>query len=195
MYKFFFKRIFDLFFGLIFLILLLVPILLCFIIASLETKSFGFYFQKRVGQYSKIFYVIKIKTMKNVADRQSTITCANSSDITFFGAFFRKYKLDELPQLVNIILGQMSFVGPRPDVPGYADKLVGSDKIILNVRPGITGPASIFYRDEEYLLDNVDNPKAYNDDIIWPHKVFLNKQYANNITFKLDMKYLIKTVF
>lgn len=113
--------------------------------------------------------------------------------ITRWGAFLRKYKLDELPQLINILKGEMSFVGPRPDVEGYADLLTDSDRIILSVKPGITGPAQIKYKNEEKILSSQENPQQYNDRVIWPDKVKINKDYVENYSFKRDLQFLIKT--
>jgi lipopolysaccharide/colanic/teichoic acid biosynthesis glycosyltransferase len=187
------KRIFD--FSLAFVALLIVwpVILIAWIIASIETKSNGFFLQKRVGENGKLFTIIKIKTMYPKKGG-STITTANDKRITKSGRFFRKYKIDELPQLINVLKGDMSFVGPRPDVPGYADKLKGEDRIILSVKPGITGPASLKYKNEEEILANVDNPKEYNDKIIWPDKVKINKEYIKNWSLKKDIEYIIKTI-
>jgi len=119
----FIKRVFDLTFSFIFLLFTWPVILIAWLVASIETKSNGFFLQDRVGENGKIFKIIKIKTMRDIPG--STITTANDRRITKSGKFFRKYKIDELPQLINIIKGDMSFVGPRPDVPGYADKLEG----------------------------------------------------------------------
>lgn len=189
------KRTFDLTFSILGLILTGWIIIIAFIIASVETKSNGFFIQKRVGKDGKIFNVIKIKTMKPVKGLNSTVTTSNDLRITKSGKFFRKTKIDELPQLINVLLGQMSFVGPRPDVPGYADKLVGEDRIILSVRPGITGPATIKYRNEEELLARVEDPEKYNKEVIYPDKVRINKEYVQNYSFWKDIVYIIKTIF
>lgn len=190
----FLKRFFDLvvsFFGLFFLWWL---ILIAFIVATCNTKSNGFFIQKRVGRDEKLFSIIKIKTMKKVAGVDVTITASNDIRITKSGAFFRKTKIDELPQLWNILIGQMSFVGPRPDVPGYADRLQGKDRRILSIRPGITGPAQLAYRDEEDILDAQNDPVKYNDEVIWPDKVKINLEYvASNTIFK-DFYYIWKTI-
>ncbi|MGM0760450.1 MAG: sugar transferase, partial [Thermodesulfobacteriota bacterium] len=103
-------------------------------------------------------------------------------------------KIDALPQLINALKGDMSFVGPRPDVPGYADLLEGEDRVILSVRPGITGPATLHYRDEEALLAEQDDPEAYNRDVIWPDKVRLNREYVENWSFRKDLQYIWQTV-
>ena len=188
----FIKRIFDFSFSFIGLLLTWPIILIAWIIASFETKSNGMFFQTRVGENGKLFKIYKIKTMKD--KKGTTITTANDDRITKSGKFFRKYKIDELPQLWNVLIGDMSFVGPRPDVPGYADKLQGDDRIILSIKPGITGPASIKYKNEEEILASVKNPKEYNDKVIWPDKVKINKEYIKNWSLKKDIEYVIKTI-
>ena len=169
-------------------------IFIAWVIATFETKSNGFFIQKRVGKDGKIFNVIKIKTMKKVEGVDTTITSSNDVRITKSGKFFRDTKIDELPQLINVLIGDMSFVGPRPDVPGYADKLEGEDRIVLSIRPGITGPASLKYKNEEEILASQNDPKWYNDKIIWPDKVRINKEYIKNWSLKTDIEYIIKTV-
>ena len=186
------KRSFDIFLSLIGLIILWPVILIAWIIASIETKSNGMFSQIRVGENGKLFKIYKIKTMKD--KKGTSVTTANDSRITKSGKIFRKYKIDELPQLWNVLIGDMSFVGPRPDVPGYADKLEGEDRIILSVKPGITGPASIKYKNEENILASVENPKEYNDKVIWPDKVKINKEYIKNWSLKKDIEYIIKTI-
>jgi lipopolysaccharide/colanic/teichoic acid biosynthesis glycosyltransferase len=124
----------------------------------------------------------------------TTITIYNHNRITVRGKFFRDTKIDELPQLFNVFLGTMSFVGPRPDVEGYADKLEGEDRIILSIRPGITGPASIKYKNEEEILAEQDNPKEYNDKVIWPDKVAINREYIKNWSLSSDIGYIKKTI-
>jgi lipopolysaccharide/colanic/teichoic acid biosynthesis glycosyltransferase len=169
-------------------------ILIAWIIASIETKSNGFFIQRRVGKDGKLFNVIKIKTMKKVDGVDTTITSANDVRITKSGKFFRNTKIDELPQLWNVFVGDMSFVGPRPDVEGYADKLEDDDRIILTIRPGITGPASLKYKNEENILNQQENPKKYNDTVIWQDKVKINKEYIKEWSLKKDIIYIIKTV-
>jgi lipopolysaccharide/colanic/teichoic acid biosynthesis glycosyltransferase len=178
------KRIFDFVFAIIGLILLGWIVLLCVLIATIDTKSFGIFTQNRIGQFGKIFLIFKIKT---VDDRLRTISR--------FGKFLRKSKLDELPQLINIIKGEMSVVGPRPDIPGYYDLLKGENRKILELKPGLTSEASIKYRDEEKLLQNVANPKQYNDEVIFPDKVKMNLDYYHNHNLLLDVKIIIKTIF
>lgn len=149
--------------------------------------------QTRVGKEGKLFTMYKFRTMK-VEHSGSSISVAGESRITPLGAKLRKYKLDELPELWNVLIGDMSFVGPRPDVPGYADKLVGEDRKILQLKPGITGPASLKYRNEEELLARQEDPVKYNDKVIFPDKVRINLNYLNHWNFWLDIKIIVYTV-
>ncbi|ODS23380.1 sugar transferase [Candidatus Endobugula sertula] len=188
------KRLFD--FSSAFLGLLLVwpIILIAALLSSFDTKANGFFIQKRVGRNGKIFHLLKIRTMRIDTANTSTVTTRSDARITRLGTWFRRFKIDELPQLVNVLLGHMSLVGPRPDVPGYADQLIGSDRIILSIRPGITGPASLKYVNEEELLNTQDNPEKYNNEVIWPDKVTINKEYIMHYSFIDDIKYIIKTL-
>ena len=170
-------------------------ILVAWIVATVETKSNGFFVQERVGEGGKIIKVIKIKTMKPDPKNQSTITTSLDDRITKSGKFFRKTKIDELPQLFNVLIGEMSFVGPRPDVKGYADKLEGDDREILFLKPAITGPATLKYKNEEEILAKVENPKEYNDKVIWPDKVKINREYMKNWSLKRDINYIWETIF
>ncbi len=188
------KRLFDITFAVVGIVVTLPVIIIVWAVASVETRSNGLFVQKRIGQHGKPFYVWKIKTMKPVSGMESTVTTSQDCRITKSGAFFRKTKIDELPQLFNVLFGQMSFVGPRPDVPGFADLLEGEDRIILSLRPGITGPASLKYKDEETLLSKVQDPERYNKEVIWPDKVKINKAYIRNWSLSKDVGYLIKTV-
>ena len=129
------------------------------------------------------------------SDDPSQITLKDDPRITTFGKFLRRYKLDEVPQLFNVICGDMSLVGPRPDVPGYADKLKGRDRVILEVRPGITGPATLKYKNEAALLSRQSDPKRYNDEVIWKDKVEMNKKYIENWSLLGDLKIIFKTFF
>ncbi len=189
------KRIFDLFFSLLGIIIFL-PIIVFFAILIYMFMSDGpiFYIQKRVGQYGELFSMIKFRTMLVNSD-QSSVSVAGQSRITKLGAFLRKYKIDELPSLINVFIGNMSFVGPRPDVPGYADQLIGEDRKILNLKPGITGPATLKYSNEEELLSKVENPIEYSDNIIYPDKVKINLNYYYNNNIIIDLILIIKTVF
>lgn len=187
------KRILDIILSLIALILLGWLILLAIIIAKFDTKLSGIFRQKRIGQYGKPFYVLKIRTMKNIEGYTTTVSTDKDPRITKAGRFWRKSKIDELPQLVNVLFGDMSFVGPRPDVPGFADQLTGEDRIILTIKPGITGPASIYFKNEEELLQKEDNPESYNQNVIWPKKIEINKEYIYNYSLLRDIGYIVKT--
>jgi lipopolysaccharide/colanic/teichoic acid biosynthesis glycosyltransferase len=122
------------------------------------------------------------------------VSVAGEARITPLGAVLRKYKLDELPELWNVLIGDMSFVGPRPDVPGYADQLTGDDREVLNLRPGITGPASLKYRDEEELLAGQADPQKYNDEVIFPDKVRINRYYLHHYSFVKDIQMIFCTI-
>ena len=132
--------------------------------------------------------------MKVAGGGRTSIASKEEDRITPLGKKLRRYKLDELPELWNVLRGDMSFVGPRPDVPGYADKLEGRDRDILKLKPGITGPASLKYRQEEDLLSTVDNPQEYNDRVIYPDKVRLNLYYLDNYSFGKDIEMIVCTV-
>jgi len=188
------KRIFDFVLSFVGVIIFFWLIIILALIAMFNTKSFGFYTQKRVGYQGKIFWIYKIRTMKSNKSILTTVTTAHDKRITIYGKFLRKYKLDELPQLINVLFGNMSFVGPRPDVPGFADQLQGEDKVILSIKPGITGPASIFFRNEEVLLGNQGNPEKYNLEVIWPKKVLINRRYIKEYSFGKDLYYIVQTL-
>lgn len=150
--------------------------------------------QQRVGRHGRLFTLVKFRTM-TVNHGGSCISVAGESRITPLGAFLRKYKLDELPELWNVLKGDMSFVGPRPDVPGYADRLSGEERKILEVRPGITCPATLKYRNEEELLAAQADPAGYNDEVIWPDKVRMNMEYTENHSFVGDIRIILQTLF
>lgn len=152
-----------------------------------------FFTQKRVGRNGKLFTIYKFRSM-TILHSGSSVSVAGESRITPLGAVLRKYKLDELPELWNVLIGDMSFVGPRPDVPGYADLLTGNDRRILELRPGITGPASLKYRDEEKLLATVENPQKYNDTVIFPDKIRINLYYLDHYSFVKDIQMIFCTV-
>ena len=149
--------------------------------------------QKRVGRHGKLFTMHKFRSM-TVLHSGSSVSVAGEARITPLGAILRRYKLDELPELWDVLIGNMSFVGPRPDVPGYADQLKGNDRRVLELRPGITGPASLKYRDEEELLAKVDNPIEYNDTVIYPDKVRINLYYLDHYSFAKDFQMILCTV-
>lgn len=187
------KRLFDVIFSAVGILFLWPVILFCWLVAAIETLSNGFFIHQRVGQHGNLIRVFKIRTMYVSKGARSPIASQNTASVTLSGALFRKYKLDELPQLFNVLTGSMSFVGPRPDVPGYADQLQGEDRIILQVRPGITGPASLKYQNEERLLSAAADPVWYNDVIIWPDKVRINKAYVTHYSLLNDVKYILQT--
>lgn len=149
--------------------------------------------QKRVGKDGKLFDCHKFRTM-TINHSGSSISIAGENRITPLGAKLRQYKIDELPGLWDVLICKMSFVGPRPDVPGYADCLTGDDRRILQLRPGITGPASLKYRDEEFILAQQENPQEYNDKVIYPDKVRLNLYYLDNYSFIDDIRMIFATV-
>ena len=188
------KNLFDFILAFIGLFFTLWIIIIAWIVSSIETKSNGFFIQRRVGKDGVLFNVIKIKTMKKVQGVNTTVTASDDVRITKSGKFFRDTKIDELPQLLNVLIGDMSFVGPRPDVEGYADKLEGDDRVVLSIRPGITGPATIKYKNEEEILSKEKNPQEYNDTIIWPDKVKINKEYIKDWSLKKDIEYIMKTI-
>lgn len=191
MAKIIFDRVVS-FFGLLFAL----PILLLVAIVIRIKMPDGpvLFRQKRVGQYGKLFTMVKFRTM-SVGHNGTSVSVAGEARITPLGAFLRKYKLDELPELWNVLKGDMSFVGPRPDVPGYADKLEGEDRGILLLKPGITGPATLKYRNEEELLAQQPNPQKYNDEVIFPDKVRINLEYLRNHSLAGDIAIILKTVF
>ena len=170
--------------------------LLIYIALTIKVKMPGgpiIFRQQRVGKDGKLFTMYKFRSMK-VDHGGSSISVAGESRITPLGQKLRKYKIDELPELWNILKGDMSFVGPRPDVPGYADKLQGDDLIILTLRPGITGPATLKYRNEEELLATIDDPVKYNDEVIYPDKVRINRYYAEHYSFFMDIQMIFCTI-
>jgi len=187
------KRIFDFFAAAIGLVLLFPFLLLIALLIKIKTTGSVMFIQKRVGRNAKPFKMIKFCTMTPI-HCGSTITVRGENRITPLGAVLRKYKLDELPELWNVLIGDMSLVGPRPDVPGYADKLQGEDRKILELRPGITGPASLKYADEEAILAKQADPQKYNDKVIFPDKVRINLNYMQNRSFWLDIKIIFHTI-
>ena len=189
------KIIFDLFFSIFGLIIFTPIFLLVSILIKLDSKGPVLFFQNRVGQDANIFQIIKFRTMNINQNSNLNISISGDKRITSIGKLLRKYKIDELPELINILRGEMSFVGPRPDVPGYADKLLGDDRKILKLKPGITSLASLKYSNEEQLLSMQKNPKYFNDNIIFPDKVRMNLKYYKNNNIWLDIKIIFATVF
>lgn len=177
------KQVFDFIISLVVLIVGLLIFISVWLLACLDTNSFGLFLQKRVGKYGKPFTIYKLRTLHK-----------STAKISKIGVFLRKHKLDELPQLINVLVGQMSIVGPRPDIIGYYDTLQGESCNILKLKPGLTSEAALKYANEEELLATVKNPKKYNDEIIFPDKVKLNLAYYYNHTFGEDVKIIWKTI-
>jgi lipopolysaccharide/colanic/teichoic acid biosynthesis glycosyltransferase len=190
---FFFKWCFDRIVALVGIIVLFIPLLVIAILIKTDSKGPVFFMQTRIGKNGKPFKICKFRTMIDQTEGD-TVTTADDPRITRIGHWLRHSKVDCLTELVNVLVGQMSFVGPRPDVPGYADQLQGNDRRILQLRPGITGPASIKYRNEEELLAQQPNPKVYNDNVIWPDKVKINLDYLDKWSFWGDIKLIFKTI-
>lgn len=211
------KWLFDKLISLIGLISLSPVLLIVALLIKWKMPGPILFCQQRVGRYGRIFTVYKFRTMTvkaeaSVASRNSEATSIASQEqsrITPLGEKLRRYKLDELPELWNVLKGDMSFVGPRPDVPGYADQLQGEDREVLLLRPGITGPASLKYRNEEDILEAVDEAlqkgrsglpmgittvQEYNDNVIYPDKVRLNRYYLHHYSFIKDIKMIVCTV-
>ena len=189
------KWLFDRLMAFVGLLLLWPALLVVAILIKIKMPRGSIIFkQKRVGLNGKLFTMYKFRTVI-VGHGGSSVSVAGESRITPLGRILRKYKLDELPELWNVFIGDMSFVGPRPDIPGYADALVGRDCDILKLRPGITGPASLKYANEEEILAQVENPKEYNDTVIFPDKVRINLDYYRNHSFVGDLKLILATIF
>ena len=190
------KYIFDRIFSFIGLIVISPFILVVFVLHKIKMPRGAFiYRQVRVGKDGKLFRIFKIRTLRENSEESGSVTTADDERILPFGKWLRESKVDTFLELINILIGDMSFVGPRPDVPGYADKLEGDDRVILKMRPGLTGPASIKYRHEDKILAQQDDPKKYNDEVIWPDKVRINKTYYENRSIWLDFSILWKTIF
>ena len=185
------KWLFDRTLSLLAIVVLLPILLLVAIIILVANGAPVMYVQERIGQDGKPFKLIKFRTMHG--DEKSPIAASELNRITRVGRWLRRTKIDELPELLNIFVGDMSFVGPRPDVAGYADKLEGTDRRMLTMKPGLTGVASLKYRNEEDLLAAQSNPQEYNDKVIWPDKVRLNLLYMERQSLWLDVKVLICT--
>ena len=189
------KRLIDFIMSFTALILLSPLLLFISILVKISSNGSILFVQERVGKNGILFKMIKFRTMYEDHNDNNTISVKGDSRITKLGYFLRKYKIDELPELINVLFGDMSFVGPRPDVKGYADKLKGDHRKILKLRPGITGPASIKFINEELLLSQQKNPKYYNDNVIYPEKVRINLDYFYNNSIWIDFKIIFATIF
>lgn len=185
------KRGFDVMISFIALVLLIIPLILLLFISWLTIGLSGLFVQKRIGKGGKPFKIYKIRTLRGHKNHSLEEIWSHE---TRYGKWLRKTKLDELPQLYNVLKGDMSLVGPRPDLEGYADVLKGEDRVVLSIRPGITGPATLKYKDEDKLLKRQENPLQYNNEVIWPDKVKINKEYVRNWTFSKDLIYIYKSI-
>lgn len=189
----FLKRAFDLVVTSLMLVLLWPVMVIGWIVATRSSGASGLFCQTRIGRHGHAFTVYKLRTMRHVSGG-SFVTTTHDARITPAGQKLRKWKIDELPQLINVLKGDMSLVGPRPDVPGYMDALQGADRRLLALRPGITGPATLKYRLEEDILSGQDDPQTYNDDVIWPDKIKINLAYIDNWSLWADFMLLFRTV-
>lgn len=183
------KRIFDVILVLLFLPLLIIPVLILILVATIDTRQWGVFSQYRVGQHGKLFKIYKIRTLKDIEHQLGHL----QQEATAVGKYLSRTKLNEWPQLFNVLIGDMSFVGPRPDLKGFADELKGEDRIVLKVKPGITGPATLKYKSEESILAKQSDPEYYNRTIIWVDKVKINKNYVQNYSFYLDLVLILKS--
>jgi len=188
------KRTFDILLAVAGLMIASIPALIISFLIKIDSPGPIFFLQMRVGRYGNLFQCIKFRTMFAESEKYGTVTTVGDSRISPIGRLLRKYKLDEIPQLWNVLIGNMSFVGPRPDVPGYMDRLEGDDRRILELYPGITGPATLKFRDEETLLARVPDPQRYNDEIIFLEKVRLNLEYLDSWSFRKDVGYILVTI-
>lgn len=189
------KRVLDIVVAGVGLLIIAAPLL---VIAALICVIDGgpcLFRQERIGRFGRTFRIAKFRTMVVRKRNDSPVTVANDARVTKLGAWLRRWRLDELPQLWNVLWGEMSLVGPRPDVPGFADKLSGQDLLILAVRPGITGPATLAFANEAELLRSVPDPDRYNRETIFPRKVAMNLQYVKSISLRQDLGHVFGTLF
>ncbi|MGI6339918.1 MAG: sugar transferase [Bacteroidales bacterium] len=188
------KRIFDIIASFLGLLVLFPFLLIAGLLVKFSSKGPVLFRQERAGRHGKPFTIYKFRTM--IVDHGgSSISVKGEKRITPVGAILRKLKIDELPELWNILIGDMSFVGPRPDMPDYAARLKGEQKDILSVRPGLTSPASIKYAREEEILSKVYDPQKYFDEVIWPDKTRMNLAYVRERSFLGDVNLIIRTIF
>lgn len=188
------KRLFDVLLSLTALLLLTPLMLIISLIVSLTSNGPVIFCQTRIGYGGKPFTIYKYRSMC-VNHSSVSVTLSTDARITPVGRLLRKTKLDELPQLWNILKGDMSFVGPRPDVPGYSDQLTGGDRILWTVRPGLTGLDSLIYHNEASILDHCPDPQKYYDEVLWPQKVRINVFYIRRQRMLLDLWIIQKTIF
>ncbi|WP_430934270.1 sugar transferase [Saccharicrinis sp. 156] len=188
------KRLFDVLASFVGLCLIWPLLISIAIVIKIKMPGPVLFTQKRVGRHGKLFTIFKFRTM-SVGHGGNTVSVKGENRITPLGAVLRKYKLDELPELWNVLIGDMSLVGPRPDMPKYYKNLQGEERKILELRPGITGTASLKYANEEELLSSVTDPVKYNDEVIWPDKVKINLDYYYGNSFVGDIKIIFQTIF
>lgn len=189
------KRIFDLLVSFMGIVILSPVFIIASIAIKLDSKGKILFLQKRVGRYGKEFNIYKFRTMVTDAEKMGKqITVGKDSRITKVGAFLRKFKIDELPQLFNVFKGDMSLVGPRPEVPKYVSLYNEEQRRVLEVRPGITDMASLRYKDENDILGNVENPEEYYINIIMKDKLNLNLEYIEKSNIFFDIYLIIKTI-
>ncbi|MDA1354159.1 MAG: sugar transferase [bacterium] len=195
MYRYFFKRVLDFAVALSGLYILFPFFVLIAICIKIDTKGPVFYRQERVGKQFKHFRLFKFRSMVVDADKKGLgITAKGDARITIMGRFLRRTKIDELPQLINVLLGDMSLVGPRPEIPKYVEMAYDDFKELLRVRPGITDPATLEYRyEEEVLAEFEDKEKGYIEQVL-PEKIKLSKSYLEKITFISDLRLILRTV-
>lgn len=188
------KRIFDIASSAVGLIVLSPLFVILAVWIKIDSPGPVFYRQQRVGKGNRDFYLYKFRSMKVGSDRQGLITVGGrDARVTRSGYFIRKYKLDEFPQLINVLKGEMSIVGPRPEVRKYVEMYDAEQLAVLNVRPGITDPASIRYRNENELLGEAADPERYYREVIMPDKLRINLEYINNASFRNDIKLIFST--
>lgn len=188
------KRMFDILMSFIGIIILLPLMIIIGIIIKLTSKGPILFKQIRVTKNSKLFQIYKFRTMRENSEGNKQITVGNDSRITGIGKILRKTKLDEIPQLFNVIKGEMSLVGPRPEVPKYVELYNDEQKKILQVPAGITDYASIYFSNESELLGKADNPEKFYIEKIMPYKIELNQKYIENINIFTDIKIIILTI-
>lgn len=187
------KRLFDILFSFLAMIVLMPIFVMIVMIMMITMPGPVFFWQTRTGYKGRPFTIYKFRTMV-VNNDDIVITLQSDKRITPFGMFLRVAKFDELPQLWNILKGDMSFVGPRPDVPGYYDKLTGDDRIVLDVKPGLTGADSIAYTYEEIILQRQQDPVKFYNEKLFPDKVRINKEYVTQQSFLMDLKIILFTI-
>ena len=181
------KRFFDIIFSFFFLLFFFWVVCIAWLLAAIDTHTNGIFVQQRIGQFGNPFKIYKLRTIQ-------ILTSSGNRRISKIGKFLRGYKLDELPQFFNVLKGEMSLVGPRPDLPGYYDLLEGENRKILELKPGLTSLASLKYSEEESLLSKQISPINYNDSIVFPDKVRLNLDYYYHRSFWGDVGIILKTI-